>query len=201
MRRSVRWGAAAAAGVLVCGASAVQAQHEDHDMHGMHGTAAAGEWRMVPMDPNMPMLPGLDTAIPVVGPFLPGVGMDPSMFPAARPSEVVTMADGDTLDISVSMVRRTIDGHEMIMYGYNEQYPGPLIQAPRDATLVVRVTNDIQQPTTIHWHGIRLENRFDGVPGMTQDPIEQGETEADAEARLQRLMEQVLLRMPRFIPE
>ena len=145
-------------------------------MHGMHGMAAEGEWRMVPMDPNMPMLPGLDTAIPVVGPFLPGVGMDPSMFPAARPSEVVTMADGDTLDISVSMVRRTIDGHDMIMYGYNEQYPGPLIQAPKDATLVVRVTNDIQEPTTIHWHGIRLENRFDGVPGVTQDPIEQGET-------------------------
>lgn len=142
----------------------------------MDGMGMEGGWRMVPMDPNMPMLPGLEIAIPVVDPFLPGEGMDPSMFPAARPSEVVEMSDGDTLDVSVSMVRRTIEGHEMVMYGYNEQYPGPLIQAPQDATLVVRVTNDIQMPTTIHWHGIRIENRFDGVPDVTQDPIERGES-------------------------
>lgn len=152
------------------------AQHEGHNMHDMHGMTMEGGWRMVPMDPNMPMLPGLAEAVPVVGAFMPGMGMDPSMLPAARPSEVVAMADGDTLDISVSMVRRTIDGHEMVMYGYNEQYPGPLIQAPKDATIIVRVTNDIQSPTTIHWHGIRLDNRYDGVPGLTQDPIERGES-------------------------
>lgn len=152
------------------------AQHEGHDMHAMHGMTMEGGWRMVPMDPNMPMLPGLAEAVPVVGAFMPGMGMDPSMLPAARPSEVVAMADGDTLDISVSMVRRSIDGHEMVMYGYNEQYPGPLIQAPKDATIIVRVTNDIQTPTTIHWHGIRLDNRYDGVPGVTQDPIERGES-------------------------
>ena len=56
----------------------------------------------------------------------------------------------DTLDISVSMVRRTISGQEMIMFGYNGQYPGPLIQVPKDATIMVRVTNEIQMPTTIH---------------------------------------------------
>ena len=162
--------------LLALAATPAVAQHEGHDMHEMHGMTMEGGWRMVPMDPNMPMLPGLAEAVPVVGAFLPGMGMDPSMLPAARPSEVVEMADGDTLAISVSMVRRTIDGHEMVMYGYNGQYPGPLIQAPKDATLVVRVTNEIQTPTTIHWHGIRLENRFDGVPGVTQDAIEQGES-------------------------
>jgi len=147
-----------------------------HDMHQMGDMTMPGGWRMVPMDPNMPMLPGLESAVPVVGPFLPGMGMDPAMFPEARPSEVVPMADRDTLDISVSMVRRTIDGHEMVMFGYNEQYPGPLIQAPKDATIIVRVTNDIQMPTTIHWHGIRIENRYDGVPGVTQEEIQTGES-------------------------
>lgn len=165
-----------AVALLALAAAPALAQHEGHDMHEMHGMTMEGGWRMVPMDPNMPMLPGLAEAVPVVGAFLPGMGMDPSMLPAARPSEVVEMADGDTLAVSVSMVRRTIDGHEMIMYGYNDQYPGPLIQAPKDATLVVHVTNEIQTPTTIHWHGIRLENRFDGVPGVTQDAIEQGES-------------------------
>jgi suppressor of ftsI len=165
-----------AVAVFALAAAPAFAQHEGHDMHEMHGMTMEGGWRMVPMDPNMPMLPGLAEAVPVVGAFLPGMGMDPSMLPAARPSEVVEMADGDTLAISVSMVRRTIDGHEMVMYGYNGQYPGPLIQAPKDATLIIHVTNDIQTPTTIHWHGIRLENRFDGVPGVTQDAIEQGES-------------------------
>lgn len=141
---------------------------------GMGAMEMRGGWRMVPMDVSMPMLPGLEGVVPVVGPFMPGAGMDPSIFPEARPSEVVPMADGDTLDIVVSMVRRTINGHEMIMFAYNGQYPGPLIQAPKNATLIIRVTNEIEMPTTIHWHGLRLDNRFDGVPGVTQAAIERG---------------------------
>ncbi|MEQ9400448.1 MAG: multicopper oxidase family protein [Longimicrobiales bacterium] len=168
-------GAACLALAAAAFAAAPGAAQMDHSMHGM-GTTMEGGWRMPPMDMEMPMLPGLEGAVPVVGPFMPGMGMDPSMFPEATPSEVVAMADGDTLDIAVSMVRRTIAGHQVVMFGYNGQYPGPLIQAPKDATVIVRVTNEIQMPTTIHWHGIRLENRFDGVPGVTQDPIEKGES-------------------------
>ena len=37
-------------------------------------------------------------------------------------------------------------------------------------------TNSIPWPTTIHWHGLRLDNASDGVPGVTQDPVEPGET-------------------------
>ncbi len=140
------------------------------------GMAMEGGWRMVPMDPNMPVLPGLENAVPIVGPFVPGRGLDPERLPEARPSELVEMADGDTLHVSVSMVRRTLAGHEMIMFGYNGQYPGPLIKVLKDATVVVRVTNEIQMPTTVHWHGVRLDNRFDGVPGVTQKAIEQGES-------------------------
>jgi len=165
-------------GAVLLGAlqpDAVTAQHEMHGGH-MGGMAMEGGWRMVPMDPNMPMLPGLENAVPIVGPFLPGMGMDPAMLPEARPSELVTMSDRDTLDVTVSMVRRTIAGQEMIMFGYNGQYPGPLIQAPKDATVIVRVTNDIEMPTTIHWHGVRIDNRFDGVPGVTQAAIERGES-------------------------
>jgi len=163
--------AAAAALVLVPAARA-----QDAMMHMGHGMGTPGGWRMVPMDPNMPMLPGIESLLPTVRPFLPGAGMDPSMLAEARPSEVVSMRDGDTLDIAVSMVRRTIDGHQLVMYGYNGQYPGPLIQAPKDATVVVRVTNRIQMPTTIHWHGVRIDNRFDGVPGVTQQAIANGES-------------------------
>ena len=133
-------------------------------------------WRTPPMDPRMPMLPGLIGAVPPVGAFMPGAGADLSALPEAMPSSVVEMADGDTLDVTVSIVRRELLGRSYAMYGYNGQYPGPLIRANRGATLVVRVTNEIELPTSVHWHGVRLDNPFDGVPGLTQPPIEQGES-------------------------
>ncbi|MXW08869.1 MAG: multicopper oxidase family protein [Gammaproteobacteria bacterium] len=149
---------------------------QEHQMMGHGAHAEAGGWRMPPMDMTMPMVPGLENALPPVSPFLIGDGMDPAMFPAAEPSRRVVMADGDTLDMDVSVVRRTIGGRDYAMLGYGGQYPGPLIQADRGSRIVVRVTNRIQLPTAVHWHGIRLENRFDGVAGLTQDPIAEGET-------------------------
>ncbi len=147
-----------------------------HAQSEMPGMGMSGGWRMVPMDPNMIMLPGLTGVVPVVGAFLPAAGINPASFPEAEPSQVVEMIDGDTLDIEVSIVRRILNGHEMVMFGYNRQYPGPLIRAPKDATLVVRVRNEIELPTTIHWHGVRLDNEFDGVPGVTQEAIQRGES-------------------------
>ena len=151
-------------------AGPLTAQSEMPDM------VMSGGWRMVPMDPNMIMLPGLAGAVPIVGAFLPGEGISPANFPEAEPSQVVEMVDGDTLDIEVSIVRRSLNGHEIVMFGYNRQYPGPLIRAPKDATLFVRVRNEIELATTIHWHGVRLDNAFDGVPGVTQEAIQRGES-------------------------
>ncbi|MDE2793564.1 MAG: multicopper oxidase family protein [Gemmatimonadota bacterium] len=149
-------------------------QEMDHAAH-MMGDMAGG-WRMPPMDPNMPMIPGLEMALPPVEPFLAAAGIDLMTLPEARPSEVVHLEPGDTFDVAVTIVRRTLNGHMSAMYGYNGQYPGPLIRAAQGSTVVVRVTNRIEFPTTVHWHGLRLENRFDGVPGVTQDPIGVGES-------------------------
>ncbi|MCH7475334.1 MAG: multicopper oxidase family protein [Gemmatimonadetes bacterium] len=134
------------------------------------------EWRM-PVPPiQMPMLPGMMAYRPPMTPFLPGIGVDPSSLPVARPREVVNLADGDTLDLAAILVRRVINGKTFVMYGFNGQYPGPLIVVKQSATVVVNFTNRIDLPTTIHWHGVRLDNRFDGVPGVTQDPVLPGES-------------------------
>ena len=108
-------------------------------------------------------------------PFLPGVGVDPATLPAATPREVVTLADGDTLKLEAGMVRRTINGRTFVMYGFNGQYPGPLIRVKQNTTITVRFTNHIDLPSAVHWHGVRLDNRFDGVPGVTQDAVEPGQ--------------------------
>lgn len=153
-----------------------QEMEMDHSAHRMHMEGDGTGWRMPPMDPNMPMLPGLEMALPPVEPFLAAAGIDVMTLPEAQPSRVAHMTPWDTLDVEVSIVRRTINGHMMAMYGYNGQYPGPLIQAPQGSTVVVRVTNRIEGPTTVHWHGLRLDNEFDGVAALTQNPIEVGET-------------------------
>ena len=149
----------------------------DHSGHAMDmGSGDSLSWRRPPMDMSMPMLPGLDREIPVVGPFLAGTGMDPMMFPEGEPRRVVEMADGDTLHLEASLIRRTIGEKVFVMYGYNRQYPGPLIRAERGSEVTVHFTNNIELPTTVHWHGLRLDNAFDGVPGVTQPPVLTGES-------------------------
>ncbi len=128
----------------------------------------------IPMPAGMPMIPGLVGLTPDVGEFLPGRGVDVRKLPAAKPSQVARLADGDTLDLTAMLVRRTINGRTFAMYGFNGQVPGPLIRVPQNATVTVRFHNRIDLPSTVHWHGLRLENRFDGVPGMTQDSVVPG---------------------------
>ncbi|NKB87832.1 MAG: multicopper oxidase domain-containing protein [Acidobacteria bacterium] len=169
-----------ALGVLVL-TSAAGAQQEQMQMAHDHGAMemdANGElsWRMPPMDPNMPMMPGLMGALPAVGPILPGFGLDPMDYPEARPREVMDLVDGQEITLTASVVRRMIAGRQYLVFAYNQQYPGPLLRAPTGATVVVNFENEIDQATTVHWHGLRLDNRFDGVPGVTQAPVLPGES-------------------------
>lgn len=61
------------------------------------------------------------------------------------------------------------------VWTYNGQIPGPFVEAKVGDTLTVRFTNRLPEPTTIHWHGIRLPAAMDGTLAM-QDPIQPGET-------------------------
>ena len=130
---------------------------------------------IVPMIRN-PMLPGLRGVSPSVDPFLPGEGVDTATLAWATPREVLHIADGDTIALEARIVKRKIGGRVFVMYGFNGQYPGPLLRVGQHSRIVVRFTNSIDLPSTIHWHGIRLENRFDGVPGVTQDAVAPGDT-------------------------
>jgi suppressor of ftsI len=74
------------------------------------------------------------------------------------------------------LVRRTVRGRTFTMYAFNGQVPGPLIRVRQNATIVVRFHNHIDLPSTVHWHGIRLDNRFDGAPGVTQQAVAPGDS-------------------------
>ncbi|MGI9521226.1 MAG: multicopper oxidase family protein [Hyphomicrobiaceae bacterium] len=61
------------------------------------------------------------------------------------------------------------------IWGYNGQAPGPVLRVRQGEELQVRLVNQLQQPTSLHWHGIRIANAMDGVPGMTQEAVQPGE--------------------------
>ena len=156
---------------------AAPAAGQEHAGHATGSDSAGIAWRMPPQPRPMPMmLPGLMGAVPALTPYLPGADLDPTSIPEAVFREIVEMASGDTLRLEAGFVRRTIGPRTFTMYGFNGQYPGPLIRVPRGAEIVILFTNHIDLPTSVHWHGVRLENRYDGVPGVTQDPIEPGES-------------------------
>ena len=144
---------------------------DGHDMEGMDGNG----WMMPPSYAGVRMLPGLMGLSPRVSPLLPSPG-DAADLPAVTPRELVELPDGGTLDLEAGFVLRQIRGRSVVMMAFNRQHPGPLIKVPEKATIFVNFTNRTPLPTAVHWHGVRLDNRFDGVPGVTQDPVQPGET-------------------------
>src|SRR5205823_9916299 len=65
---------------------------------------------------------------------------------------------------------------ELRMLAYNGSVPGPNLHVDQGSQITVQVTNDGDVEATVHWHGLRLENRYDGVPHETQAPIPIGGT-------------------------
>jgi len=66
------------------------------------------------------------------------------------------------------------DGRRLDVWAYEGRVPGPVLRVRLGESVRVTLTNDLPQPTTIHWHGVRVPNAMDGVPGVTQPAIPPG---------------------------
>jgi FtsP/CotA-like multicopper oxidase with cupredoxin domain len=89
---------------------------------------------------------------------------------------VTRLHDGGRLDLRIGPVRKNIDGAELRMLAYNGSVPGPVLHVDQGSEITVQVRNDGDVEATVHWHGLRLDNRYDGVPHETQEPIPIGGT-------------------------
>ena len=176
-------------GPLVIRGRSPSSRMEAHDLLAMAPSAESESelathefahlWSLPPMYEGVPRLPGIMGARPRVAPLLPTaelLAVDLADVPEAEPSGVVDLPNGGTLDLTAGFVKREIGGREILMLGFNGQIPGPLISVGQQSTIFVNFTNDTPFPTTVHWHGVRLDNRYDGVPGVTQDLVQPGET-------------------------
>jgi FtsP/CotA-like multicopper oxidase with cupredoxin domain len=92
----------------------------------------------------------------------------------ARPPAVVRLGDGDHLALHIGPVRRQLGDDKVRMLAYNGSIPGPTLHVGQGSTLTVDVHNEGDLEATVHWHGLRVENRYDGVPFETQRPIPVG---------------------------
>jgi len=65
---------------------------------------------------------------------------------------------------------------ETEIWGYNGSVAGPTIRVKQGARITQEFVNELPQGSSVHWHGIRIENKMDGVVGLTQDAVPTGES-------------------------
>ncbi len=95
---------------------------------------------------------------------------------STKPQEIVTLNSGDSYNLVASIVKKTINGQEVKMLAYNGSIPGPLIKVSQGAEITLNFTNNTDVDSTVHSHGVRMDNKFDGVPDVTQDPVKPGQS-------------------------
>ena len=83
--------------------------------------------------------------------------------PRRRAPEVVELADGDEFDLRITPVAKRLGDATVRMLAYNGSIPGPTLKVQEGSEIVVHVENQGDMEATVHWHGLRLENRYDGT--------------------------------------
>lgn len=97
-------------------------------------------------------------------------------LPEATLSETVTLKDGDSYSMTASYVKKEVGNRTLRMLAYNGSVPGPFIKAPQGAEITINFKNNTDFDQTIHSHGVRVQNIFDGTPDTSQKVVKPGES-------------------------
>src|SRR3954464_7545846 len=113
----------------------------------------------------------------------PPTSAAPSLAPPGWDADIKLAEAPDTNPdpkiVEVNLTARVADvevepGKKVQAWTYNGSIPGPLIRAHVGDRVIVHFTNELPQPTTIHWHGVRVPIEMDGVPEVSQPEVPQG---------------------------
>ena len=96
-------------------------------------------------------------------------------LPDSQPSEVVVLADGEEFDLGIAPMVKRLGDATVRMLAYNGSVPGPTMQVQQGSEVVINVTNEADTEATVHWHGLRLQNAYDGTH-ETQTPMQVGQS-------------------------
>lgn len=97
-------------------------------------------------------------------------------LPEAIPPETIYLKDGDSITITAEYIKKQIGNRTLRMLAYNRSIPGPFIKVDQSSEILINFINETDIDQTIHSHGVRVDNLYDGVPGITQDAVAPGES-------------------------
>jgi len=105
----------------------------------------------------------------------------PQPLPALETTSVLVDTNPDPRIVEVDLTAETVkhklsaDTPELPMFLYNGKFPGPTLRARVGDKVIVHFKNNLNQKTTVHWHGLRIPDSMDGSPRV-QKPVEPGGT-------------------------
>ena len=163
-RQLLGTGAAAAAVALLTKSPIARADDESADAHANPGPVAAEAYRT-------------SLRVSAQPPGVPDRDYTPIHTPngSTLPFKIVDGVKVFHL-IAEPVEHKFMPGLKASCWGYNGSTPGPTIEAVEGDRVRIYVTNKLPESTSVHWHGIRVPNGMDGVSGLTQPPIEPGDT-------------------------
>jgi CopA family copper-resistance protein len=113
--------------------------------------------------------------------FVEGIAVAGGLVGLGLSSRAATAAPFQTLsgsrfDLAIGEMPFNVTGRPRIATAVNNSVPAPILRFREGEEVMINVTNRMREPTSIHWHGLRLPNAMDGVPGLTFKGIMPGET-------------------------
>lgn len=159
-----------------------QATTDGHDEHHVETPTPSAEHDM----DGMAGMDGMDMGMDNSGSSGGGHSMEPISSEGAPAAEETTgglpleyrLEDGvKVFEITARpVIWNILDDVSVTAWTYNGTVPGPMIRVTEGDQVRIILNNELPEATTIHWHGVEVPNAMDGVPGVTQDPVQPGET-------------------------
>jgi FtsP/CotA-like multicopper oxidase with cupredoxin domain len=111
----------------------------------------------------------------------PGPSVQPSGWDANLRLKEPADKNPDPRVLEIDITARVADvevapNEHVTAWTYDGLLPGPFIHAKVGDRLIVHFTNHLPEPSTIHWHGVRVPIEMDGVPGISQSAVKPGES-------------------------
>ncbi len=100
-------------------------------------------------------------------------------LPDVVPTQLVKLKDGDHFEMTAEMVKQEVGNRVIKRLAYNRMIPGPIIEVEKGSHISITFTNKLDVETTLHSHGLRVDDDFDGVPvdmGGKQKRMKPGES-------------------------
>jgi FtsP/CotA-like multicopper oxidase with cupredoxin domain/YHS domain-containing protein len=133
--------------------------HGAHRSHGLHGAHQLLGRLLTRVGVGTHAVPAA-TSEPVSDSF----ARDAAGLPEEIPTTLVDLRDGDSFVLAAMPVQARIGEATIKLLGYNGAIPGPTLRVRQGSEVTINFRNELELDTTVHWHGLRHENRFDGVP-------------------------------------